>query len=190
MAPHHLPRFPRPPRGRAERPGAARPVRDQRLPRPLRRPDSAHGARPVGLVNRRRGGRAAPLDVGGVPRAAERRGHRRHPVRDEVVEARHRLTGRLGRHAARPASDRRRARRPGLRRGVHNQPAARGRHRRQRVGRLRLRRRAPRTGARCPGGHARPPPLLLEERQVGARAAARGDRRAGLLGGQRLPQLR
>ena len=45
----------------------------------------------VGLLDRRRGGRAAPLDVGGVPGAAERRGHRRHPLRDQVVEARHRL---------------------------------------------------------------------------------------------------
>ena len=44
----------------------------------------------VGLHDRRRGRRAAPLDLGGVPRAAERGGHGRHPLRDEVVEARHR----------------------------------------------------------------------------------------------------
>ena len=40
------------------------------------------------------------------------------------------------------------------------------------VGRVRLRRRAARAGARRPGALARPSPLLLEERQVGARAAS------------------
>ena len=39
----------------------------------------------------RRGRRDAPLDVGGAPGAAERGDHPRHPLRDEVVEARHRL---------------------------------------------------------------------------------------------------
>jgi hypothetical protein len=53
----------------ATRPATAcpRPVADQRLPRPLRRPDSAQAAAAVGLLDRRRGGRAAPLDLGGVP---------------------------------------------------------------------------------------------------------------------------
>ena len=55
----------------------------------------------VGLLDRRRNRRAAPLDVGGVPRAAERGDHPRHPLRHQVVEARHRLAGRLGRHAPR-----------------------------------------------------------------------------------------
>src|ERR687897_1667232 len=58
------------------------------------------------------------------------------------------------------------------------------------MGRVRLRRRAARARARRPGAHARAPPVLLEERQVGPRAAPLGDRRARLLGGQRLPQLR
>ena len=53
-----------------------------------------------------------------------------------------------------------------------------------------LRRRAARARARRPGAAARAAPLLLEEREVGARAAAAGGRRAGLLGDQRLPQLR
>ena len=38
----HLERLPRAPRRRAERPRAARPVRDQRLPGPLSRPHAAH----------------------------------------------------------------------------------------------------------------------------------------------------
>ena len=67
---------------------------------------------------------------------------------------------------------------------------ARGRHRRQGVGRLRVRRRATRAGARRPGQAARPAPLLLEERQVGARPRATRRRRARLLGDLRLPQLR
>ena len=49
----------------------------------------------LGLHDRRRGRRAASLDVGRVPRAAERDDHRRHPLRDQVVQARHRLGGRL-----------------------------------------------------------------------------------------------
>ena len=48
--------------------------------------------------------RAGELDVGGVPRAAQRDGHRGHPLRHQVVEARHDLGGRLGRHAPRAAS--------------------------------------------------------------------------------------
>ena len=52
----------------------------------------------------RGGARAVELDVGRVPRAAERDGHRRHPLRDEVVQARHGLGRRLGRHAAGAAS--------------------------------------------------------------------------------------
>src|SRR6202007_73947 len=41
-----------------------------------------------------------------------------------------------------------------------------------------------------PGATARPPPLPLEEREVGARAAADGGGRAGLLGDVRLPHAR
>ena len=47
------------------------------------------------------------LDVGRVPGAAARDCHDRHPLRHEVVQARHGLGGSLGRHAA----ERRRARR-------------------------------------------------------------------------------
>ena len=62
--------------------------------------------------------------------------------------------------------------------------------RRQGVGRFRLRRRAARARARRAGAAAGAAPVLLEEREVGARAAAARGRRAGLLGGLRLPQLR
>ena len=41
------------------------------------------------------------VDLGGAPRAAVRDVHGRHPLRDEVVEARHDVDRRLGRHAAR-----------------------------------------------------------------------------------------
>ena len=75
-------------------------------------------------------------------------------------------------HAARRRRDLRRVRRGVLRRRLHDEPPARGRHRRQGVDRVRLRRRAARSRARRPGAPARPAPLLLEERQVGARAPA------------------
>ena len=84
------------------------------------------------------------LDLGGVPRAAERGGHGRHPLRDEVVEARHAL-GRASRSTrCSTASTRRRVRGRGRRRRLHDERAARGPHRRQGVGRLRVRRRAAR----------------------------------------------
>ena len=53
---------------------------------------------------------------------------------------------------------------------------------RQGVGRVRLRRRAARARARRPGAAARAAPLLLEEREVGARARAARRGRARLLG--------
>jgi hypothetical protein len=56
-----------------------------------------------------------------VPRAADRGSHPRYPLRDQMVEAGHRLVGRVRRHAARRARDRRRARRPALRRRLHHQ---------------------------------------------------------------------
>src|SRR5262245_46411881 len=56
--------------------------------------------------------------------------------------------------------------------------------------RLRVRRSASRTGARRARAVARSAPLLLEERQVGARARAAQRRRARLLGDLRLPHVR
>ena len=53
-----------------------------------------------------------------------------------------------------------------------------------------LRRSPARPGARRAGAAPRPAPLLLEEREMGARPGASARGRAGLLGGLRLPQLR
>ena len=61
------------------------------------------------LHDPRRGRPAGRVDLGRVPGAAERDGHRRHPLRHQVVEARHDLGGRLARHAARRRRDERRA---------------------------------------------------------------------------------
>ena len=57
-------------------------------------------------------------------------------------------------------------------------------------GRVRLRRRTARPRARRPRASARPAPLLLEERKVGARPRAARGRRARLLGDLRLPPVR
>src|SRR5262245_30236790 len=142
-------------------------------------------------LHRHRGGRRIEeLDVGGVPRAPEREDHEGHPLRDEVVEARHRLGGRLRRHSPRGGRSRRRLRRRVLRRRLHDEPSSRGRERRPGLDRIRLRRRAARPRARRAGAPSRATPLLLEERKMGARPEPRRSRRAGLLGGARLPQLR
>src|SRR4029077_6251306 len=75
-------------------------------------------------------------------------------------------------------------------RRLYDQPAARGRNRGEGLGRLHLRGRAPRPRARRPRAAAPPAPLLLEERQVGARAPPARRGRAGLLGDVRLPHVR
>ena len=93
----------------------------------------------------------------------------RHPLRDEVVEARHELRRRVGRHAARGGRAARRLRDGVLARRLHDEPRARGPHRRQGVGRDRARGRAAAARARRPGAAARAAPLLLEEREVGRR---------------------
>ena len=81
-----------------------------------------------GRGRRRRG---AALDLGGVPRAAARGRSPRHPLRHHVVEVRHPLGGGLASTRCwRPRAGC--ALRAGLlRRRLHHQPAARGRHRRQ-----------------------------------------------------------
>src|SRR4051794_2176075 len=187
----HLPRLPPPPRagGRPVAP-PARPVPHARLPGPLRRPDAALAPRRLDLLDRRLRRRGPPLDLGGAPRPARRDRDPRHPLRDEVDEARHQLDRRLRGHAPRGGGAARRVRRRLVRRRLHHEPPARGRHGREGVDRLRVRRRAAGGRARRPGAAARAAPVLLEERQVGARAHRRRARRARLLGGLRLPQLR
>ena len=70
-----------------------------------------------------------------------------------------------------------------------NLPAG-GSRRRQGVGRVRVRRRAARAGARRAGPAARAAPVPVEERQVGAGDPAPPAGRAGILGDRRLSQLR
>ena len=103
---HHS-RLPRPPAPRHRPvPRPARPVRRHRLPGPVGGPDPAHAAGRVELHHPRRGRRAAVVDVGGAPGAPRRDVHHRHPLRDEVVQARHDVDRRVGRHAARGRRDR------------------------------------------------------------------------------------
>ena len=162
--------------------GPARPVRDGGLPvlsaGPT--PHTPLDEWTFSIVGRRR---ADDLDLGGVPGAADRDGH----ASTSTASPAGRSSTRSGRACrvdtlleAVEHDGRVRARL--LRRRLHDEPAARGRHRRQGLGRLRLRRRATRPRARRPGAAARPAPLLLEERQVGARArrcATRTSRASG-----------
>src|SRR4051812_49570501 len=94
------------------------------------------------------------MAVEGVPRAAVRDVHGRHPLRDEVVEARHHVDRRVARHPARRGRDRGPLHHGVVRRRVHDQPPARGRHRRGRGGR------PPKKGGGppAPGTRGRPPP--------------------------------
>src|SRR4051794_217752 len=46
------------------------------------------------------------MDLGGVARAPDEGADGRHPLRDRLVEARHDVEGRFGRHAARRSGDR------------------------------------------------------------------------------------
>ena len=74
--------------------------------------------------------------------------------------------------------------------GLHDEPPARRRHRRQGMGGVHRRRHAAVARSRRTRPLARAPPLLLEERQVGERAAGARPRRARVLGAQRLPRPR
>src|SRR5262245_21518155 len=175
--------------GRPARPCPARPVPDRRLPGALGGPDAAHLARELDVHDRGRR-RAGALDVGGAPGLAERGRHRRHPLRHEVVEARHGLERRLRRHATGRGRAREGVRARLLRRRLHDQPPAGRPHRRQGLGCVRLRRRAARPGARRARAAAGAAPLLLEEREVGPRPAAPRRGRARLLGTEWLPHPR
>ena len=78
--------------------------------------------------HRRRGRRVAHVDLGRAARAARRDVHDRHPLRDEVDQARHHVDRRLARHAARRRRDRGRVPDRLVRRRLHDEPHARGRH--------------------------------------------------------------
>ena len=115
---------------------------------------------------------------------------RRHPLRHELVEARHDVARRLARHAARRRRDGGRLRPGAQLRRLHDEPPARGPARREGLDRLRVRRRRPPPRARRSGAAARAAPLLLEVGQVGARHRADARGHPGLLGAARLPRLR
>ncbi len=88
---------------------------------------------------------------------------------------------RLRRHAARRHRAGRRLRNGLVRRRLHHQPADRRRDRRQGVDRRRVRRHRARARSWRPGPAARAAPLLLEEREVGARPHDQRARRARVL---------
>ena len=117
--------------------------------------------------------------------------HQGHPLRHQVVQARHHLARRVRRHAAGRTSTTEAAYLTAWSDGGYttNLPLADVRGG-QGVGRLRVRRAPAGARARRPGTAARAAPLFLEERQVGARPRAHRRRRARLLGGLRLQQLR
>ena len=130
------------------------------------------------------------MDLGGVRSRCRPRRSRSTSTASPSGRSSTRVAGRLARHAARRRRDTRRVLTRLERRRLHDESPARGSARRQGVGRHRVRRRAARARARRPGAAARAAPLLLEERQVGARARAPDRGRARLLGGLRVPQLR
>src|SRR5689334_15077162 len=78
------------------------------------------------------------MDVGAVHCPAERAHHGRHPLRDEMVEARHVVDRRLARHPARRGRHERRVRPRVQRWGLHDEPSARRRQRWQGLGGLRV----------------------------------------------------
>src|SRR5262245_34356296 len=73
--------------------GPARPVRDRGLPGPERRADTTYAARQVDPDLAGRWVARRHVDLGGVPGAAADRAHGRHPLRDQVEQARDRLGG-------------------------------------------------------------------------------------------------
>src|SRR5690242_18608758 len=176
--------------GRKGGPGAAGPVRDRRVPGAVGRPDAAHPAGTMDVLHHSRRPDQKVLDLAGVPGAADRDRHCRHPLRHPLVQAGHRVAGRVSGHLAGPG----RARRPlcagVLRRRLHHQPAHRRHYRRPGLGRLQLRRRPARSRARRPGPAAGATPVLLEERQMGAGPGTAGCGSAGLLGDLRLSHVR
>ena len=108
--------------------------------------------------------------VGRVPRAPERDGDGRHPLRHPLVEARHDVAGSVGRHAAVGGrarfSLRFRLLGRGTRRTCHSRTSPTGKP--GSPSSTTTSRSSPSTAARAA---ARTAPLLLEEREVGPRAS-------------------
>src|SRR5688572_6306956 len=180
---------PRRVRGRAR---AARPdAHDQVAGAHLR----AHAAlRPeeMDLPLLRARGAGGVVDLGGVPAAAARDGHLRHPLRHPLVEARQRVGGRVG--ALRPGAGAaaagghvgHAARGPRL----HDQHRPRGLARRGRAARPEAQRARHRARARRPHAPGAAEALLLEVEQVAARLRAPRRQPARLLGAERIPHAR
>ena len=91
-----------PPQRGPRRPAPARPVPRARLPGALGRPDAAHAARRVDVLDHAaRSTRTRSWTWEEFQALPQRDADGRHPLRHDVVEARHDLGGRLRRHAAR-----------------------------------------------------------------------------------------
>src|SRR6266700_1519269 len=80
---------------------AAGSIHNRRLPGVVGRPDAAHAAGEMDVLDHARRRDQEVLDMAGIPGGAGRGSHPRHPLRDEVVKAGHRVAGRAGGHAAR-----------------------------------------------------------------------------------------
>src|SRR4029077_7363475 len=161
----YLPRISWPPATRGyRRPASSRPVRNARFPGALGRTYAAHAARELGFHAPWRGRIGGTLDVGRIRRAAPRECDGRHPLRHEMVQARHDVGGSLGGRAAR-GGRRARSEALGVRardvgRRLYHQPAAGGRDGWQGVGGGEIRRRAARARARRARASAGASPLL------------------------------
>ena len=113
------------------------PVRHRiQLAGPHRGADTAPGHRDVDVRGLGTGGASDHLDVGPDPRAAAIDVPRRHPLRHHVVQVRHGVRRRVGRHAARRCRTARygHPRDGDVAHRLHHQPPARGRDRRQGLG--------------------------------------------------------
>ena len=140
--------------------------------------DPADRDRPLVVRARLRARRTRLLVVARADGAADRHLHRRHPLRDPLVQAGHPLA----RGVAGPPADRGRHECPvrdgALLRRLHDQRAAGRPAWGQGLDRVRVRRSTAAARARGTGAAAHPAPLLLEVGQVGPRAAPAGERRA------------
>ena len=180
-------------RGRSSgRRAAARAVPHRRLPGAVRRPDAAGPDRHLGVHHHApRPATEHRWSLGRADGAAARDADRRHPLRHQVVQARHRLAGRLAGHAARGRRDRRRLR-AGRTPTAATPPTCRWRT----CSTARPGSPTSTTASRCAPEHGGPARLLVPHLYFwksakwvrGIRLLLR--RRARLLGDRRLPRLR
>src|SRR5260370_12603113 len=91
---------PAPPLGRTGGPGAAGPVHHPGLSGAVGRPDATSTVARVDVLDPAGRRHAQVLDLAGIPGAAGRDRHQGHPLRNALVQARHRVASRIGGHAA------------------------------------------------------------------------------------------